>query len=266
MALDDAPILTQPQMAALEFIDEQSDHGELWACVSQFHMAALNNLEKRGFITLREEDGDMWAMPTDDGLLAAIWNIPADSREAYIERGHDVKRAEKKQQMKTQKQVELSDWEKQAMENLTPKQVAALETIWDAGNSGWCDVEVHHKTRVALIKYGYIEYLSGRYRITETGLNQLEVEWGRVKVEASDNGAGLDNADSVVDPTPADETPLPLTPSPQAARGNCGDDCDECVYREVVALLSDKYPEVGELAAAMRTKKKVLARLKLGGS
>lgn len=48
-------------------------------------------------------------------------------------------------------------------------------------------------------------------------------------------------------------------------RHECVDDCEECVYREVVALLSDKYPEVGELAAAMRTKKKVLARLKLGG-
>lgn len=275
MTLDDAPILTRRQIEAIEYIDETSDHGEYWADVSQFHRTILNNLEERGFVTLREEEGELWAMPTDDGLEAAIWHIANTSREEYIERGYRIKSEQKKMAKK------LSSWELQARENLSDKQIEAMLLVKQSDN--WLDAnEVNHHTRKSLERYGYLEYNADNntVRLTADGYSILEesnveeVQNHEAAVRQNINGvtskirpfgAEVDNEDSPVETlTPVDETPLtPTLRKSQKVDGNCTD-CNECVYREVVDLISKKHPEVGELADALVAQKKILARLKLG--
>ncbi len=165
----------------------------------------------------------------------------------------------------------LTDWKQKAMENLSPTQIKALQMLRDrdADGAGVSDVAMNFHTRKSLEEYGMIRMdKNGRYWLLDAGYKKL------VEIEASGNGklpmphevlnvqpfveAGLDNDDSPV---------VALTPQPPLPHGEgeqCDNDCDECVYREVVALISKKHPEVGELADALITQKKVLARLKLG--
>ena len=93
MALEDAALLTQAQLDTLQFIDRESEHGYLYADVTERRKMVLNNLEKRGFIRLREEEGLLWAMPTAEGLEVIVWHVLTHSKEAYVMRGYDAKKA-----------------------------------------------------------------------------------------------------------------------------------------------------------------------------
>lgn len=96
MALEDAALLTQAQLDTLKFIDCESEHGYLYACVQGQRRLVLKNLERRGFIRLREEDNLLWAMPSADGLEALDWHVLSHSAEAFLMRGYYEKRAAKR--------------------------------------------------------------------------------------------------------------------------------------------------------------------------
>jgi hypothetical protein len=72
---------------------------------------------------------------------------------------------------------------------------------------------------------------------------------------AQENGAVPDNEDSPIDPTPS--------PSPVDGEGNCASECDECIHREVLNLISEKYPKVAELRDVLVAQKRLMKELGL---
>lgn len=91
---EDAPVLTQRQVEALNLIDTRSNKGELWAETGEISTSVLLKLEERGFISLRYEDGGKWAMLTDEGEIAMLWHVVQGSREWELlmaEKGQPVR-------------------------------------------------------------------------------------------------------------------------------------------------------------------------------
>ena len=166
-----------------------------------------------------------------------------------VRKQHDLKYRQKKQaeveQKKMAKEIALSDWEKKARENPSPKQMNALRTLYEAGaDTVWVSADIHHITRDTLVLYGYIEYdkYNNKYWLLDAGVQKLELN-GAYRNDTTE-GLPMPHELPVFDDT--NPTTLPVDDEGVDALEHC-DTCAGCVDHEILHMLAQKYPAIGRL-------------------
>lgn len=199
---------------------------------------------------------------TETGLQE--WRVYRGELNAVHKRHQLIYRQKKQaevEQKKMAKDISLSDWEKQARENLSPKQVEVLRMLYDAGaDTVWVEADIHHITRDTLVRYGYIEYdkRNNKYWLLDDGVRKLG--------QYPNGNSVLPMPHELPSVQPFLDTGLDNEDSPDIALSieievDCDGACDDCVHREVLDLIAQQYPNVGKLRDTYLQQKQLMREL-----
>lgn len=244
--------LPTSEYGTLEFIDEQSDHGERWADVNGCKTALLFRLEQRGLIELTYTGALRKARPTDAGLWAiTAARVTADEEEAEDEAPEEAAAPKPLPSLRS-----LTDFQRGVLRQLHSAYPRAVRVdgrgLLALVNAGLAERSAASPRLGKLTEAGY--RLSGandrstaRVQRQVQAVHQLQQARPKVeKVQSSEAAAPeRDNAPTTQPVSDADH------------------DCETCIHRRVLERIAARYPQVAELREVMQREAELLDELGL---
>lgn len=145
---------------------------------------------------------------------------------------------------------------------LNRKHFKILKKLRDMNADGrGVSVPMHHNHRKTLERYELIRVdKNSRVWLLPAGQQKLAEYLALQSPEIDEESPVQKMHIALIDPTPAEETPIPNS---NGEGEQCVNECDECLHRDVLDLIVGKYPKVAELRDVLMQQKRLMKELGL---